>query len=252
MGARYVWRMDDITPGMNWARFWAFIELFRTHGVKPLLGIVPENRDPNLCPEPEHPDFWHRLRDLGSSGAVEFAQHGYQHRYVSTAPGLLTAAMRLKSHSEFAGLPFAEQERKIRLGRETLQREGIFTDAWIAPAHSFDRMTLQALARSGFRLVSDGIGLYPVERDGLIFVPQQFWRPRRMPFGVVTICLHTNHADEDDYRSVDAFLSSGARSAAFTEAATPTDGVLETLANVAFERALPLLQRARAIAPRRP
>ena len=41
-------RMDDITPDMNWDNFYFFQELFRETGITPLLGVVPDNRDPKL------------------------------------------------------------------------------------------------------------------------------------------------------------------------------------------------------------
>ena len=50
-------RMDDITPGMHWRRFEQFVALFDAHGVKPLLGVVPENRDPKLDVGPQNAGF---------------------------------------------------------------------------------------------------------------------------------------------------------------------------------------------------
>src|SRR2546430_1019667 len=102
--------------------------------------------------------LWQTLRELGKERAVEFAQHGHQHLRV---PGT--------SPSEFKGLPLDEQAEKIRRGQEVLRREGIATPIWMAPYHSFDRATLQALVQRGFRFVSDGNGLYPVEQGGLVF-----------------------------------------------------------------------------------
>ena len=239
MQARYVWRMDDVTPGMDWSRFWRFIDLFRTHGVVPLLGIVPDNRDLDLRREPDHPRFWHTLRELGTEAAVEFAQHGYQHLDVRGPRG---GAMPRTPPSEFAGLPYPQQVEKIRLGQEILRREGIHTNVWMAPFHSFDETTSRALVSRGFRCVSDGAGLYPVERAGLVFVPQQFWRPRRMPFGIYTICLHTNGADDRLHHAVEAFLESGAKSIRFTEAAAAARrSWTQAAVNFAFEQVFRLL-----------
>ena len=41
-------RLDDITPDMDWQRFYAFKTLLDKYQVKPLIGIVPDNRDENL------------------------------------------------------------------------------------------------------------------------------------------------------------------------------------------------------------
>ena len=38
-------RLDDITPDMDWERFYKFKALLDQHQVKQLLGVVPANRD---------------------------------------------------------------------------------------------------------------------------------------------------------------------------------------------------------------
>jgi predicted deacetylase len=236
MRASYVWRMDDVTPGMNWRRFWRFLDLFRRCGVVPLVGVVPDNRDPALGVEPDNPEFWQVLRELTREGAIESAQHGYRHEDVTDG--------RRGAPSEFAGLAYPEQAEKIRRGRERLRREGIATDIWMAPFHSFDAATLAALVGQGFRFVSDGSGLYPVEDQGLVFVPQQLWRPRRMPFGVFTVCLHTNSVDDALYDAIERFLKSGARSVRFTDAARMIGrSATARAANVGFAVAWRLLMR---------
>ena len=39
-----VFRMDDITPDMNWEAFYNYIDLFNAFKIYPLLGIVPDNK----------------------------------------------------------------------------------------------------------------------------------------------------------------------------------------------------------------
>ena len=41
-------RLDDITPDMDWERFLKFKALLDRYQVKPLIGVVPDNRDENL------------------------------------------------------------------------------------------------------------------------------------------------------------------------------------------------------------
>ena len=41
-------RLDDITPDMDWERFLKFKALLDRYQVKPLIGVVPQNRDPGL------------------------------------------------------------------------------------------------------------------------------------------------------------------------------------------------------------
>ena len=48
---KIAFRMDDITPDMDWKSFEAFEQLFERYGCYPLLGIVPDNLDPKLSVE---------------------------------------------------------------------------------------------------------------------------------------------------------------------------------------------------------
>src|SRR5436309_501178 len=61
MTARYVVRFDDVCPTMNWS-VWARIEpVLAKHNVRPLLAVVPDNRDPKLMIEPPRANFWDRV-----------------------------------------------------------------------------------------------------------------------------------------------------------------------------------------------
>ena len=245
--------MDDIAPGMSRARFWKYIELFGKFHVKPLLAVVPDNRDPALSVDREDPDFWKILRQLVEQEAVELAQHGFRHLYESARYGLLGRRYGFAPRSEFAGLPFETQLAKIENGRSIMRAEGLESDAWVAPSHSFDRETLRALASSGFRALSDGIALYPFRRGGLVWVPQQLWKPKRVPLGVWTICLHANTADDDEIDEIRAHLRSGARVISFSEscrlASSPLHGPMNLLFKTAY--ALHILRhRLKRPAPR--
>ncbi len=207
MSARYIFRMDDITPGMHWGKFWALLSLFRAHNIKPLLGVVPDNQDPALDVSAPHPDFWGVLRKLQDEDCVDFAQHGYQHTlYPAPGAAILGPDLGIKEMSEFASFPYEIQRDKIKNGKRILELNGINTDVWMAPNHTFDHNTLAALRHEGFRSVTDGIALFPYSAHGLIFLPQQNWRPRWMPCGVQTICLHTNEVTPRTVRALRHFL----------------------------------------------
>ncbi|MDP4179700.1 MAG: DUF2334 domain-containing protein [Bacillota bacterium] len=218
MSAKYIYRMDDITPTMNWKRFWQYINLFEEHGVKPLLGIVPDNKDPKLMIEESKQDFWETMRRLQADGIVEICQHGYQHVYVNKEGGLLGPKYGFKAQSEFAGLSYEDQYKKIEAGKEILQREKIYTDVWMAPSHSFDNNTLKALYELGFRAVTDGIALFPYNYKRMDFVPQQYWGPQNVFVGIVTICLHTDTVEEALYDKIKKHLESDLKFISFSEA----------------------------------
>lgn len=206
--ARYIFRMDDITPTMDWDRFWAVLNLLNRHRVKPLLGVVPENGDPKLKLQDPHPHFWDIMRTLGERDMVDFAQHGYQHILAPQSSRSLLNGARESTvgRSEFAGYSYPEQLSRITKGRNLLLDQGIDTTYFFAPKHSFDNTTLRALRATGFTAVSDGIALYPFKSFGLTFIPQQLWTPRKMMTGVFTICLHTNEIRPNDVKTIRQFL----------------------------------------------
>jgi hypothetical protein len=45
----------------------------------------------------------------------------------------------------------------------------------------------------------------------LLWVPQQIWRFRRVPFGLWTVCLHPNRWDEGDIERFDRDVAAYAR-----------------------------------------
>jgi predicted deacetylase len=188
MSARYLIRFDDLCPTMN-ARVWREIEaaLVEAH-VTPILAVVPANADPALCVDPPDPGFWDHVRRWQARGWT-VGLHGHTHRYVTGDGGI----MGINPRSEVAGLPRAVQVEKLSKGIRVFEAEGVRPDVWVAPGHSFDGVTLEALREVGLPCVSDGFAAYPFrDEDGIFWVPQQLWRFRAMPFGVWTVCVHHN------------------------------------------------------------
>lgn len=191
MPARYLIRFDDICPTMDWDAWERVEALMLRLDIKPLLAVVPDNRDPMLQARPARSDFWTYIRQCQARGWT-IAMHGWQHLYESSEGGLL----RINRHSEFSGLPVAAQQAKIAQAAAVFARESVRVDAWIAPGHNFDAVTLEVLAAHGIGLVSDGFFFRPVRHRGHVWLPQQLWRFRSMPFGTWTVCLHINHFDQ--------------------------------------------------------
>lgn len=187
MKAEYLLRFDDICPTMNW-EVWARIEpMLRAHDIKPILAVVPDNQDTKLMVAPPRPDFWEQVRAWQAAGWC-IALHGYQHRYETVHGGL----MRINPYSEFAGLPEELQREKLERALARFGTEGVRADAWVAPAHAFDEVTVRLLLELGIDTISDGFYFRPVRRFGALWIPQQFWHFRRMPAGLWTVCLHIN------------------------------------------------------------
>ena len=203
MSARYLIRLDDIAPNMHWEHFERLVESFGTYRIRPLLGVIPDNCDPQLLPFPAYDgDFWKQMRKYQSLG-WEISQHGYQHLYVSRERGL----MGINGLSEFAGLPFDEQLDKLRRGQEILREHGLRFETFMAPSHSFDELTLRALSELGFTTITDGFAPQPYRNAGLTFIPQLFELPRPLPFGTHTFCLHLNVMNEPQIQQVERFIA---------------------------------------------
>jgi predicted deacetylase len=181
-----VLRFDDLCPTLDWEQWEPLEAILKKLDIKPLIGVVPDNRDPALCKGRKAEDFWDRVRGWQAMGWA-IGIHGYQHKYETRSTGIVG----IRRYSEFAGLPRAQQAAKLKKGLAIFQQQGITADAWIAPSHSFDEITVDILRMLGITTISDGYTVYPYrDRGGTLWVPQQIGTFRRMPFGLWTICCH--------------------------------------------------------------
>ena len=142
---RYLIRFDDICPTMNWAGWDAIESLLMRHSIRPILAVVPDNRDPKLIVDSPCADFWERVRKWQRAGYA-IALHGYQHRYVNQqcrpdAPEPPKRICRLITQ---------------RAGGQVTQRIGDFREAWgscgcLGGACSFVRSNNRRVARGSWR-----------------------------------------------------------------------------------------------------
>lgn len=190
-------RMDDITPEMDWKSFEEFKSLLDRYQIKPLIGVVPDNQDPNLNRDQkgyDHPEFWELIRQLQKQGWT-IAMHGYRHVYTTKKGGLFP----LNNFSEFAGLDYERQKAMLSEGKRILQERGIHTDIFMAPAHSYDQNTLRALKSTGFTGLTDGFGKRPYTWRGITFYPISFRLSGSLKKeqGMTTMVVHTNTMKEN-------------------------------------------------------
>lgn len=242
MSAQYLVRFDDVCSTMNWNIWEQVEEALVGAGIKPILAIVPDNQDPKLSAAQPNTTFWERVRVWQGRG-WSIGLHGYQHLHLSSDGGIL----KLNSWGEFSGLPFEEQKSRLQRARDILEGEGVHPDLWIAPGHSFDANTLRALEEIGIQYLSDGFSLYPYQdSSGMMWVPQQLWHFRRMPFGVWTVCLHVNSwraAEVDRFKSNIAEF--GASLTDWHSVVSQYDGRKRSAMDRLFSRAFPAVQQAR-------
>ena len=198
-------RIDDVTPGMDKEKFFRFIDLIESYGLNALLGVIPDNRDESsdVAPIRDDKDFSF-IRELKDKG-YPLAMHGCFHVYTSDKGGLFP----LNDYSEFADLKYDEQLKLIKHGKECLKREGLDTDIFMAPAHSFDKTSLKALKKCGFKYVTDGFGIRPYSMGGLVFLTISLLKSielRVLKNGITTFVVHTGMMEEKDFKEYEELL----------------------------------------------
>lgn len=196
-------RLDDITPDMDWEKFRRFEALLDKYGVAPLIGIVPDNQDPNLMRNPKLQDFEQQIQHWKQKKWV-LAMHGWKHIYTTKKGGLFP----LNRFSEYAGISMEKQREMIFDGKEKLKAMGIDTNIFMAPAHSFDKNTVTVLKEAGFRYITDGFGDRPYEWKGITFLPIAFHKSKDLKKngGYTTLVVHTNTMNEGDFENFEKIL----------------------------------------------
>lgn len=200
-------RMDDITPDMDWDKFYRFKSILDKNGINPLIGVVPDNKDEKLRKNPVKEDFWQYICGLQQHGWT-VAMHGYNHLYSTKESGLFP----IGDKSEFAGLSYKKQDDMIREGKRILKSNGIVTDFFMAPSHSYDKNTLKALKKNGFYRITDGFGENPYEFNGIVFYPIAVSKSESLKStkdGIVTFVYHTNTMNDKDFEAFEKMLSKG-------------------------------------------
>ena len=194
-------RMDDICPTMDYERFKRFSDMFDRLGVSPLLGLVPDNKDPKLDVQGEIDGYWDIIKSKIEKG-WDVSMHGVYHDSVGKSKGLISGKI---GKTEFAGVPYEKQIETLSYGKKTLELHGIEVDTFMPPYHSYDINTLKALNELDFKYISDGRSKSPYVLEGIKHVPaNDAWRTQFS--GVLTICIHSNEESEKNISDIERFL----------------------------------------------
>ncbi len=200
---RIVFRLDDICATMDMQKFVTMRDILDRYHIKPLLGIVPRNRDASLMVQEESPHYADIIKQCRLNGYA-VAMHGTYHIYDSTAKGIVTK----RPKSEFAGKSLKAQVRLLKAGKMQMKRDSLDTDIFFAPGHSYDKNTVRALRMTGFRVVSDGRSFGKYKRGGIEFIPVRIFATGLKPVcGITTICFHTNHMDHASFRRLEQYIA---------------------------------------------
>ena len=196
-------RMDDITEHMNWEFMDRCELLFEQFNIKPLLGIIPENKDPEFLKYPKNYDFWNRV-DTWKKKGWEISMHGYEHLYSQQTKK--KDIFNYGGGSEFYGLDYQKQLTKIKSGIEKFAKKNITVRSFFAPNHTYDLNTLRALKECKIKIVIDGYGLFPYYKFDILFIPQLFYKEIILPFGIQSTQMHINYWDEKYLQNFQDFI----------------------------------------------
>lgn len=200
---KYIIRLDDACPFRDIGKWNRVEQLLDKYDVKPLVGIIPDCKDPDLIIYPEDTDFWTNKINSWKSKKWTLALHGYNHIFTTKQGGINP----VNSRSEFAGESLDKQKEKIRNALSILRNYGVYPNVFFAPAHTFDLNTIEALKQeSDIRIISDTPANNVYFRYGMTFVPQQSGRVRKLPFKIVTFCYHPNNMKDIDFEQLEKFL----------------------------------------------
>jgi len=188
-------RFDDYHQSIEHGQWVDVLERHRNRGLRGLVAVVPAYHGERLSADVV--EFLHDLREDG----WELAQHGYRHEDVGEGRG----GVLYDERSEFAGLSYEEQERRIGAGRDVLESHGIKPTTFVPPWHEYDRTTLRALVEHGFECVNEGRWPIPRTVEQITLVPTHVpaVTPYMLGAGVVTLVRHP-HLDEEPMKAAEA------------------------------------------------
>lgn len=193
---RFIIRLDDACPTMNKVGWDRIEKILDKYNVKPIVGVIPENRD-KLFRWEKDSKFWDKVKTWQCKGWT-IAQHGYNHVY----------HVKNGIRSEFVGLNYEEQYMKINEGYKVLMERGINPVCFFAPAHTFDEITIDVCRDIGkFQFISDGYAMYPYKEKDMLFIPSIFDTAHKfLPFGIYTFILHPNFTTDKEFKHFEQFI----------------------------------------------
>ena len=107
-------RLDDIAENMNWDMMEQATNLFDRFNIKPVLGIIPNNKDPELLAYPKkNLNFWEQVRKWKNKG-WEIGMHGNNHLYDKSCTKI--DYLGHGGDSEFCNHSYEDQFEKIQSG----------------------------------------------------------------------------------------------------------------------------------------
>ena len=130
--------------------------------------------------------------------------HGYTHLYDTNTNK--KDYFNYGGRSEFFGHSIENQIEKIKNGLKVFEKNNINIRVFYAPNHTYDKNTFEALKIAGINQVIDGYGLIPYIENEIKFIPQLFYKPILLPFGIQSTQIHLNYWNNDDFNKFEKFV----------------------------------------------
>ena len=189
-------RFDDIAENMNWHLMAKCEKLFDELNIRPVMGVIPNNKDKDLLIYPKKENFWQIVQKWQTKG-WEIAMHGYNHIYDNETNK--KDFFKYGGKSEFFGHTLENQSNKIKNGLKIFEKNGIKIRTFFSPNHTYDLNTFKALKLYGIEEVIDGYGFKPYLENDIKFIPQLFYKPFFLPYGLQTTQIHLNYWTEIEF-----------------------------------------------------
>ena len=196
-------RFDDICENMEWGLMEKCENLLHEFDIKPVIGVIPNNKDKELLKYPKKNNFWDIVRGWQAKGWT-IAMHGNNHVYDTETKK--KDYFNYGGKSEFFGHPLNEQIERLSLGLKKFKSEEIKIRVFFAPNHTYDENTLVALKKLGLNEVIDGYGLFPYRKFDINFIPQLFYKNIMLPYGIQSTQIHLNYWSSKDFEIFKKFL----------------------------------------------
>lgn len=198
----YLIRLDDACEHWNKDNWHKMHDLLFKYNIKPLVAIIPKCEDKALLKYPYDSEYESTIKNWISDGWTP-CLHGYNHVFQTSESGINP----VNNFSEFAGVSLDLQKEKIRAGYELLKNKDINPEVFVAPAHTFDLNTLEAIkSESKIRIISDTVA-NDIYKDGdFYFIPQQSGMVRNLRFKIVTFCYHPNTMSQNNFIDLEEFI----------------------------------------------
>lgn len=197
----YLLRLDDASQYWNRENWHRMHDLLKKYCIKPIVAIIPDNQDPALLKYSKDNEYEFTIPVWIKEGWIP-ALHGYRHCF-HNAEGINP----VNNISEFAGLSIEEQKSKIKKAINILHKENIHPKIFVAPAHTFDNNTIEALKQeTDIRIISDTVANDIYFKNGFYYIPQQSGRVRKLPFKLTTFCYHPNTMDDTAFIELEEFI----------------------------------------------